>query len=389
MSLPDPGLPIRLATDMPGRVLDTLAGELAVLNVTRSSNNSGGNSTPYHIPNAPNAVLPPGSSLFAPPVMPHSTERNQFAPTALSPPCDGQNTWPPAFFSKDDVAFLAYHKVRAAVYGICPSNPGNYVYNDPPIDSRSTPVELRIALARLALTFTHGTEDYNLYLAPIGYLTNTQRQAWFRATGAQSKLFGTLDMFLSYATDAFRHHGKKAVVGLLNHVSKPSSEMPLLPDSATDDAATAEEIWKTTPGLARYAVILLLRLLAPGSADGAIKPQLQLIWYDPSHTDDGAVNARFAPSPVQHSRRPWVMEAWTAVPAWSVREGFVIRNMWYGGDGLLMGQHAELVGSGDPVMWCYCFLEHLVRGGSGVEGYLPGTGHKESWTARGYLFHDK
>ncbi|KAH6617432.1 hypothetical protein F5144DRAFT_606931 [Chaetomium tenue] len=44
---------------------------------------------------------------------------------------------------------------------------------------------------------------FALFAAPVAFADNTERQAWFRPSGSQSKLFGHVEGFLTYAADNF------------------------------------------------------------------------------------------------------------------------------------------------------------------------------------------
>ena len=107
---------------------------------------------------------------------------------------------PPSHLPPSDRHLLDHFKVRAHLAGVCwdakgamPSFPGDH----------SHPLALRLFLGWLAAAHTpppasgNGTPAFALFAAPVAFANNKERQAWFRPSGHQSKLFGHAEDFLA------------------------------------------------------------------------------------------------------------------------------------------------------------------------------------------------
>ncbi|KAI2780779.1 hypothetical protein F4815DRAFT_469078 [Daldinia loculata] len=127
-------------------------------------------------------------------------------------------TWPPDYFSKLDVAILGETTTRKALFGIDHEKKGDkedaLLY---PHD-QSLPLYVRRYLCWLSLTETKPESKGVLFLAPIAFMSEQQRQEWYKPTGHKSRFYATVNEFLDYAKVEFEKTGKGAkhhVIGLL------------------------------------------------------------------------------------------------------------------------------------------------------------------------------
>ncbi|KAI1660156.1 hypothetical protein F4813DRAFT_351138 [Daldinia decipiens] len=126
--------------------------------------------------------------------------------------------WPPDYFSKLDVAILGETTTRKALFGIDHENRGDE--EDAPLypHDQSLPLYVRKYLCWLSLTETMPESKGALFLAPIAFISDKQRQEWYRPTGHKSRFYATVNEFLGYAKVEFEKTGKGAkhhVIGLL------------------------------------------------------------------------------------------------------------------------------------------------------------------------------
>ena len=101
-------------------------------------------------------------------------------------------SWPPSHLPAADRDLLNHYKVRERLAGVCwsakgamPAFPGD----------NSDPLALRLFLGCLAAAHTpvSPVPRFALFAAPIAFMNNKERQAWFRPSGNQSKMFGHMD----------------------------------------------------------------------------------------------------------------------------------------------------------------------------------------------------
>ncbi|KAI0852454.1 hypothetical protein F5Y00DRAFT_273080 [Daldinia vernicosa] len=141
-------------------------------------------------------------------------------PPSLKPPKDFKVTrpWPPDYFSKFDVAILGETTTRRALFGIDHKHKGDE--EDAPLypHDQSPPLYVRKYLCWLSLTETKPDSKGALFLAPIAFISDQQRQEWYNPTGHKSRFYATVTEFLDYARVEFEKTGTGArhhVIGLL------------------------------------------------------------------------------------------------------------------------------------------------------------------------------
>ncbi|KAH6618249.1 hypothetical protein B0J18DRAFT_387256 [Chaetomium sp. MPI-SDFR-AT-0129] len=142
---------------------------------------------------------------------------------------DDTHDWPPSHLATTMAGFLVHPGLREQLRGVCWDNKG--IMPGLPTD-RSDPFRVRLFLGWVASAYTpppghhhdqqmrqaYGIDSGRplaLYMAPIAFFNNGERQGWYQDSGCQSKLFGHLDGFLSFAADAFATGGKRTVLGLM------------------------------------------------------------------------------------------------------------------------------------------------------------------------------
>ncbi|KAI0117301.1 hypothetical protein F4814DRAFT_459431 [Daldinia grandis] len=127
-------------------------------------------------------------------------------------------TWPPDYFSKLDIAILGETTTRKALFGIDYENKGEE--EDAPLypHDQNLPLYVRRYLCWVSLTRTEPHSNGALFLAPVAFISDQQRQEWYRPTGHKSRFYATVNEFLDYAKVEFEKTGKGAkhhVIGLL------------------------------------------------------------------------------------------------------------------------------------------------------------------------------
>ncbi|KAI1400509.1 hypothetical protein F4819DRAFT_497318 [Hypoxylon fuscum] len=152
----------------------------------------------------------------------NSTVANR-TPRTINPPrgVDASSLdriWPPPHFSPLDIAIMAEATTRKALFGVDHENKGgDDDLLEYPHDQRP-PLYVRQYLSRLSLAETKPDSDIALFLAPVAFIDDEQRQLWHKPTGHKSRFYATVDEFLEYAKLEFRKTGKNQkhhVIGLL------------------------------------------------------------------------------------------------------------------------------------------------------------------------------
>jgi hypothetical protein len=86
-------------------------------------------------------------------------------------------------------------------------------------------------------------------------MANKQRQAWYRPSGDQSKMFGHVEGFLEYATEAFKG-GKKMVLGLFTPVFATPQDAEGI---VAAGGGSARQVFNTHGRMRRFGAALMLR----------------------------------------------------------------------------------------------------------------------------------
>ncbi|KAH6843321.1 hypothetical protein B0I37DRAFT_393573 [Chaetomium sp. MPI-CAGE-AT-0009] len=249
-----------------------------------------------------------------------------------SPPAAAASSgWPPSHLPPADCDLLDHFKVREHLAGVCwdakgtmPNLPGD----------NSDPLALRLFLGWLAAAHTPpppNDSPFALFAAPVAFLDNKERQAWFRPLGNQSKLFGHVEGFLEYTAAAF-HAGKKMALGLL------------------------------TP-LRRFGTALMIRLIERDGAQG-----LQVVFFCP------------------WDEHPWIKEAWKLqdwrlrlwkstiidkIDAWAAKHQVGIHEGYSGGS-----IRVRKVQDHDSVGMCAGWLMRVV---TATQKTIPGDAEEDEW----------
>ena len=268
--------------------------------------------------------------------------------------------WPPAQFVLRDWIVLADPRVRAALENTQPSVavlPGSF----------SPPIDLRIVLCATALQHYESSKAWAMYMTPIGFLDKSLCQAWYEATGRQSKVFGTMGKFLAYAKEALTKRGKTAVVGMLAHWLGNPSAFERIADVTTTDPL---ERWTHSPHTRRYGTIVILRWV------GA---KLQMIWYDPWH-DCKEIKQQYGASATKIFN--YRVSVRKKVKEWADDNGIRIHSRYWGG----RNNSAPNEYRTDSVKMSLSILRNLVS--SDLED-LPAAGDGVGFGSSGFIRVDE
>lgn len=122
--------------------------------------------------------------------------------------------WPPVHLSPLDVAHLCQHDVHVALFGIAPETPG--AQPTYPTD-QDNPVAVRrfLCYENLTKNKTIPPTTWALYCAPVAFLDDAAREAWYANTGHRSRFYSTLPEFIEYAKGALSNNTTERVICLL------------------------------------------------------------------------------------------------------------------------------------------------------------------------------
>ncbi|KAK8078613.1 hypothetical protein PG996_004783 [Apiospora saccharicola] len=122
--------------------------------------------------------------------------------------------WPPAHFSPLNVAHLCQQDVHLALFGITPESPGA----EPifPTD-QDNPIAVRrfLCYENLTKNKTVPATTWALYCAPVAFLDDGAREAWYVNTGHRSRFYSTLPEFIEYAKGVLSSNTIERVMCLL------------------------------------------------------------------------------------------------------------------------------------------------------------------------------
>ncbi|KAI6093291.1 hypothetical protein F4821DRAFT_276836 [Hypoxylon rubiginosum] len=232
----------------------------------------------------------------------------------------GARTWPPAHFNAVDVAIMAQTAVREKVYGIDHMHKVEEDQMPTYPHDQTTPLDVRKFLAWMSLEETAPRSPTSLFLAPVAFMGDEDRQKWYLPTGHKSRLYATVDEFISYAKVAFKSTAadaigsKKHVIGLL---TPWFFETEWLTAKAQEQDQAIPTVWQGQCFRAG-TVVCLTRLMRVGDRHTC---RLLLFTPDKPHY--------FRPS--QPSDRINQQEAWLKTLAGKLKDNFQIEEGWFGG----------------------------------------------------------
>ncbi|KAI2619556.1 hypothetical protein GGS26DRAFT_572659 [Hypomontagnella submonticulosa] len=181
--------------------------------------------------------------------------------------------WPPAYFSPLDVAIMAETLTRERLYGLDYENKNQGKFDIEPVypNDQSHPQYVRKYLCWLALSETRPDSKIGLFLPPVAFIGNVQRQEWYLPTGHKSRYYATADEFLDYAKDQLysSKYSKDAVLGLL---TPWFFDIPAVAASAKRKGRPIPTEWEH--GCFRAGMMVCVAKIKPGS-------KVQLIYFKP------------------------------------------------------------------------------------------------------------
>ncbi|OIW25926.1 hypothetical protein CONLIGDRAFT_647656 [Coniochaeta ligniaria NRRL 30616] len=275
-------------------------------------------------------------------------------------------SWPPSYFTTQDLIFLTDKDVAAVLGGVSTENSLTRLPL-PPTNSRTLPMTLQVSLCYLALTHSE-KKDWALFLTPVGFLDYNRRREWYALAGRQTKIFATVPHFLAYAADAMFQRNKNFAVGMLAHWLLRKRNLQRTTNFDDNDPA---DLWAGREMMRRYATVVILRRIAT-----PVGKRLHVIWYDPWR-HDGEIKRQFGHS--QHAITAYRGEVAEAIKEWAVENGVEIERQYYGGP-VSSGQGV----AGDSVRQCLNYIETLASANSMADG-LPGEYDQPEFERQGYV----
>jgi hypothetical protein len=266
---------------------------------------------------------------------------------------------------------LNHPKVRDRLAGVCWSAKG--AMPDLP-GEKSDALRLRLFLSWLAAAWTPppsspGNGFFALYTAPIAFFTNKERQAWYRPSGDQSKLFGHVDGFLEDAAEAFRS-GKTMVLGLLTPVFATPNEAQAI---AAAGGGSAVEVFNNNAKLRRFGTAIMIRLVERNGAQG-----LQVAFFCPW---DQHQYIRESWRPHDWRLRLWKDKMITTVDAWAAGKKVAIHHGYSGGSIMVRKDRDH-----DSVEMCAGWL---LRAVTATKRTIPGDKEEDDWEWEEVCFFKK
>ncbi|KAJ8125186.1 hypothetical protein O1611_g8454 [Lasiodiplodia mahajangana] len=126
-------------------------------------------------------------------------------------------TWPPSYYTEQEVAWLSHDHVLSQVYGLTPQKKPTKISDFPSVpDTYTHPLDIRLFLAFTALTNFDSNRKTSLCMTPIMFWDDDERKDWYQASGGASKFCWTTWDFAEWAKEEFKR-GREAVVGLCHY----------------------------------------------------------------------------------------------------------------------------------------------------------------------------
>ncbi|KAK6825934.1 hypothetical protein PG987_013428 [Apiospora arundinis] len=179
--------------------------------------------------------------------------------------------WPPAHLSNIDVAHLCQHDVHTALYGITPQTQGS-MPNFP--TDQDNPVTVRRFLGYEALTKSNAGSPWSLYCAPVAFLDDSAREAWYTTTGHKSRFYSTIAEFVYYAKETLRRGNVERTICMLTPWFYDASEIPGL---ARDGNLALPTAWEKKC----FRSGMTLIIAKDGKMDDNRTKQFQVVVFQP------------------------------------------------------------------------------------------------------------
>ncbi|KAL2018097.1 hypothetical protein VTK56DRAFT_1283 [Thermocarpiscus australiensis] len=264
--------------------------------------------------------------------------------------------WPPQHLAAPDKRLLQHFKIRDRLAGVTWQNKGAM----PKLpDEKTEPLDLRLFLGWLGLAHSKPGSKFALYMAPIAFHENKERQQWYETSGDQSKLFGHTRDFFEYAANAFAD-GKEMVLGLFTPFFATRDEARAI---INNTPGSNRETFNNHRGLRRFGTAVAIRQLA---RDGVTGIQVALFCPWDAH--------------------PWIRDDWkqyewrlllwkekivTAVDEWAAKHSATVHAKYTGGSPAVR-KDRELDSVEMSAGW-------VLRVVTAPEKTIPGTGEEEDW----------
>ncbi len=297
----------------------------------------------------------------------------------LAPPTSGPaavavagQVWPPLHLPAADRDLLNHNRVRQQLAGVrwsakgsMPAFPGD----------KSDPLALRLFIGWLAAAHTPvlPAPQFALFAAPIAFMNNKERQAWFRPTGNQSKMFGHVDGFLEYAAEEFRA-GKTMVLGLCTPVLATLQETKELVDAAGDQGGLSPaDVFNNHDKLRRFGTAVMIRLV---ERDGVLG--LQVVFFCPW---DRHLWVKDSWRPYDWLLRLWKDKMVDAVDTWAADNKVPVHEGHSGGS-ITVRKDRDHDSVGMSAGW-------LMRVVTAAERTIPGSKEEDGWEWEDVCFFRK
>lgn len=274
------------------------------------------------------------------------------------PAASTSQPWPPSHLAPADTQLLSQPRVRELLEGECWTDKGPMP--DLPGD-HSEPFRVRLFLSWLAAVHTPPppSNTFALFPAPVAFMTNKERQAWYYPSGNQAKMFGHVEGFLEYAADAFKD-GKKMVLGLFTPVFATPQDAEGIVAAGGE---SARQVFNNHAKMRRFGTALMLRQVERNGVRG-----LQVAFFCPWDRHDFIKAAWKA--------REWRLLQWKqgvvdAVDAWADKVGVTILEGFSGGSIAVRKGRDH-----DSVEMCAGWL---LRAVTRTEKTIPGEDEGDEW----------
>ncbi|KAK6844372.1 hypothetical protein PG995_014482 [Apiospora arundinis] len=168
----------------------------------------------------------------------------------------------------------ATHDVHTALYGITPQTQGS-IPNFP--TDQDNPVTVRRFLGLLgyeALTKSNAGSPWSLYCAPVAFLDDIAREAWYTTTGHKSRFYSTIAEFVDYAKEALRRGNIERAIFMLTPWFYNANEVPGL---ARDGNLALPTAWEKKC----FRSGMTLIIAKDGKMDDNRTKQFQVVVFQP------------------------------------------------------------------------------------------------------------
>jgi hypothetical protein len=291
---------------------------------------------------------------------------------------DSKSTWLPAWVAPQEYAWIAdSHIEHQLENGLTENGKTNLPFlPDDPVDiphiphNLSHPGDIKMFLCFTGLTrYDPKVSNHAVFMMPIGFFHNKDRNEWFLATGSLSKKHGTFMEFYRHAIRMIENHGRSIVYGITSYWTDLPNQYVKWFGTAkkADGTPYTSRSWYWSDYCLRYGLGLAVCKMPQGQ-----EPGYRVIMYDMDYKN--LISHPADPDTGNEDLNELIvcMREWRDVASTAADQAFKddLKEFWRGGNrpALLTRDYQIPIGERDSIESSCAWLWDMVNGhGPGVD----------------------